>query len=93
MTRPVTYVCEMCGGTNVETHALVAWNVADQEWYIVNVKELGQIAGFPDDYCHDCALSNSPETSMNRRDASLKEIALATIEKEKANATTVAVGG
>lgn len=88
MTQPVNYVCEMCGGTNVETHATVAWNVADQEWYIVNVKELGQIAGFSDDYCHDCARSNSPETSMNRRDASLKEIAVSVIEKEEANAAT-----
>jgi len=88
MTAPVNYVCDNCGGTHVETHAMVAWNVADQEWYITHVKELEQIAGYPDDYCHDCSRSNSPETSMNRRDASLKEIAVSVIEKEEANAAT-----
>ena len=90
MTHPVNYICEMCGGTNVETHATVAWNVSNQEWYIVNVKELGQIAGFPDDYCHDCAKTGATETSMNRRDASLKEIAVSVIEKEEANEATTA---
>jgi len=88
MTQPVNYVCVECGGTNVETHAMVAWNVADQEWYITHVKPLGEIFGYHDDICHDCAETGSLETSMNRRDASLKEIALATIEKEKANAAT-----
>ena len=89
MTHPVNYICDKCDGTNVETHAMVAWNVADQEWYITHVKELGQIAGYADDYCHDCSMSNRPETSMNRRDASLKEIAVSVIEKEEANAATV----
>lgn len=90
MSNPVNYVCEMCGGTNVETHAMVAWNVTDQEWYITHVKELGQIAGYADDYCHDCAQTGATETSMNRRDASLKEIAVSVIEKEEANEATAA---
>ena len=90
MKQPVNYVCEMCGGTHVETHAMVAWNVADQEWYITHVKELGQIAGYPDDYCHDCAQTGATETSMSRRNASLKEIAVSVIEKEEANEATAA---
>ena len=90
MSNPVNYVCDQCGGTHVETHAMVAWNVTDQEWYITHVKELGQIAGYADDYCHDCAQTGATETSMNRRDASLKEIAVSVIEKEEANEATAA---
>jgi len=87
--QPVNYVCETCGGTNVDTHATVAWNVADQEWHIVKVKPLGEIFGYPDDHCHDCAKTGSAETNMVMRHASLKEIAVSVIEKEEANEATV----
>ena len=89
MTHPVNYVCDMCGGTNVETHAMVTWNVANQEWRIVKVKPLGQIFGYHDDICHDCRETGSSETNMIMRPAALKEIAVSVIEKEEANAATV----
>jgi hypothetical protein len=85
MTQSVNYVCEMCGGTNVETRAMVAWNVADQEWYIVKVKPLGEIFGYHDDICHDCAETGSLETSVLMRHAALKEISISVIKKEEAN--------
>jgi hypothetical protein len=83
--QPVIYVCDTCGGTNVETHAMVAWNVADQEWYIVKVKPLGEIFGYHDDICHDClAETGSLETNMLMRHAALKEISISVIKKEEA---------
>jgi hypothetical protein len=68
---------------------MVAWNVADQEWYIVKVKPLGEIFGYHDDICHDClAETGSLETNMLMRHAALKEISISVIKKEEANAAT-----
>lgn len=89
MSSPVNYVCDECGSDKVETHAMVAWDVTDQEWYITHVKELGQIAGYADDYCDDCRKTGSAETNLRLRSASLKEIAVSVIEKEEAHAATV----
>jgi len=85
MSTGIVYVCDECGSANVETYAMVAWNIANQDWEIREVKTIGQIAGYPDDYCHDCAKDSYSETSLATRNASLKEIAVSVLQREGAN--------
>lgn len=80
MITGIVWVCEECGTDNVEAYAYAVWNVERQQWRFNHV-DVGDR-----DYCNECG----DNRSLITRKVNLKDISIAVIKREEANAATTA---
>jgi hypothetical protein len=79
MITGIVWVCDKCGSDNVQVEAYAEWNVEEQQWRFDHVDH-GDY-----DFCRDCG----DIRPLITRKVNLKDISVAVIKREEANAATV----